>query len=246
MPDRPVEFAQAGIVSLWTGTFKSPESADAYFAEVVGAGRWEPSRFSVDFGLGYYPPWRLEINFQSSGPHSISELLIDATFAPTFADRAVAVANQKALALAQGIALLYDFDYLLKSERKERVGSLWFVGSFAFVKTRPNADLGPLESVAEEAGISVAAVAHVITTLERLAESDRRGGGPGKVTARDLCAALVREGAPARRVLREFGLLCSEDVGRAVYALIEAKLGRSAPGESEADFVGLFALPERG
>jgi len=59
MPDRRVEFAQDGIVSLWVGEFPTPESADAYFAEVFGGGRWEPSPFSVVFGLGYYPPWRL-------------------------------------------------------------------------------------------------------------------------------------------------------------------------------------------
>src|SRR5262245_15990904 len=155
MADRRVEFAQDGIVSLWVGAFPTPEDADAYFAEVFGGGRWEPSPFSVVFGLGYYPPWRLETNFQSPKPQPIGQLLRDATFDPTFADRAVAMAAAQGMTEVQGIALLYDFDYLLKAGRVNRAGPMAFVGSFAFVKTRPNADLGPLLSVAERAGLSL-------------------------------------------------------------------------------------------
>jgi hypothetical protein len=245
MPERRADFAQDGIVSLWVGAFPTPEDADAYFAEVFGGGRWEPSPFSVVFGLGYYPPWRLETNFQSPQPQPIGHLLRDATFALTFADRAVAMAASQGITEAQGIALLYDFDYRLKPGRVDRAGPMTFIGSFAFVKTRPDADLDPLVPVAERADLSIAAIAHVITTLERLAEADRRAAGPGQVTARELCAALTR-GNGADRVLREFGLLRSEDVGRAVFSLIDAKLGKAAPGESESDFAGLYALPESG
>jgi uncharacterized repeat protein (TIGR04138 family) len=242
MADRRVEFAQDGIVSLWVGAFPTPEAADAYFAEDFGPGRWEPARFSVEFGLGYYPPWRLETNFQSAEPQSIAELLRDATFAPTFADRAAVAATRRGFAKAQGAALLYDFDYRLKPNRQDRAGPITFVDSFAFVKTRPNADLGRLAPVSDRTGHSLAAVVHVITTLERLAQADRKQGGPGQVSARGLCTALTNGGAAAERVLREFGLMQSEDVGRVIYGMIEAKLFRAGPGESEADFTRLYAL----
>jgi uncharacterized repeat protein (TIGR04138 family) len=144
------------------------------------------------------------------------------------------------------LALLYDFDYLLKPGRMVRSGPLAFVGSFAFVKTKPNADLSPLVPVADRTGYSLAAVTHAITTLERLAEVNRKAGGPGHVGARELCAALVRSGPPAERILREFGLCRSEDVGRIIFGMIDAKLFRPGPGESEADFAGLYALPTPG
>jgi uncharacterized repeat protein (TIGR04138 family) len=246
MAERRVEYAQEGIVSLWVGAFSSPEAADAYFAEVFGPGRWVAAPFSVEFGLGYYPPWRLEIDFQSPTARPVGDLLRDATFAPTFADRAALAATRAGMATAQGVALLYDFDYLLKPGRVVRSGPLAFVGSFAFVKTKPNADLSPLVPVAERTGYSLAAVTHVITTLERLAEADRKAGGPGHVGARELCTALVRGGAPAERILREFGLCRSEDVGRLIFGMIEAKLFRPGPGESEADFAGLYGLPASG
>jgi uncharacterized repeat protein (TIGR04138 family) len=242
MPDRRVEFAQDGIVSLWVGDFPTPDEADAYFAEEFGPGRWEPAQFSVDFGLGYYPPWRLETNFQSAEPRPIGDLLCDATFAPTFADRAAAAASRRGYARVNGVTLLYDFDYRLKPDRQDRAGPLTFVDSFAFVKTRPNADLGRLVTVAERTGHSLAAVVHVITTLERLAQADRQRGGPGQVNARELCGALTTGGPIPQRVLREFGLFRSEDVGRVIYGMIEAKIFRAGPGESEADFARLYAI----
>jgi len=242
MPDRRVEFAQEGIVSLWAGYFPTPEAADAYFAEDFGPGRWEPAPFSIEFGLGFYPPWLLETNFQSAGPQSIGELLRDATFAPTFADRAAVAAARRGVSHAHGVALLYDFDYRLKSNRRERAGPLSFVDSFAFVKTRPNANLGPLVLVSERTGYSLGAIVHVITTLERLAQVDRERGGPGQVGARDVCTALTNRGRPAERVLRELGLVRSEDVGRVIYAMIEASLFRAGSGESESDFARLYSL----
>ena len=140
-----------------------------------------------------------------------------------------------------GVALLYDFDYQLKPKWRDRAGPLAFVESFAFVKTRPNADLAPLAAVSQRTGYSLAAVAHVITTLERLAQADRNHGGPGQVGASDLCAALTADGPTSERVLREFGLIRSEDVGRVIYGMIDAKLFRPGSGESEVDFAGLYA-----
>jgi hypothetical protein len=60
-------------------------------------------------------------------------LLQDATFSAGFIDQAVEAASQQGIQVAQGVALLYDFDYQAHPDRQSEVGPLSFIGSFAFV-----------------------------------------------------------------------------------------------------------------
>jgi hypothetical protein len=59
-------------------------------------------------------------------------LLRKATFSGSFICPAVEAARPRGIHEAQGIALLYDYDYQLKPDWAEAVGPVRFVGTFAF------------------------------------------------------------------------------------------------------------------
>src|SRR3954447_18287278 len=101
-----------GFVSLWVGTFPSVEAAESYFGIPDEIGVYlPPETFATDFGLGDFPPETLEVNFEHVAPRPLRELLRDATFSASFLDQAVEAGTRQGISDAQGVALLYDFDY---------------------------------------------------------------------------------------------------------------------------------------
>jgi uncharacterized repeat protein (TIGR04138 family) len=101
-----------------------------------------------------------------------------------------------------------------------------------------------LVPVAKAAGVAVDAV-HFFLDAWRMAF--RRGLNPS--TAADVCE-VVRDHAlayfndveEARELLADWGIRRSEDLGRIVFALVDAGMLRAEPGESVRDFDGLFML----
>src|SRR5207248_5111239 len=79
----------------------------------------------------------LEVNFEQISPRPLRELLQGATFSASFIDEAVAAAGRQDIQAAQGIALLYDFDYEAALGWQRAAGPLQFVGSFPFAGTAP-------------------------------------------------------------------------------------------------------------
>src|SRR5437899_10051307 len=129
------ELARAGFVSVWIGAFSSLEEAEAYFGIPDEIGVYLPAEaFASDFNLGHFPPEKLEVNFEQTSERPIKELLQDATFGPSFLDTALETAAKQGIDRAQGVALLYDFDYRLNPAQTNRAGPLRFVGVFAFVR----------------------------------------------------------------------------------------------------------------
>lgn len=125
-----------GFVSLWVGAFPSVEVAEAYFGIPDEIGVYLPfERFARDLGLEDLLPECLEVNFEQRSPRPLVDLLQDATFSAEFLDQAVAAASQQGIQAAQGIALLYDFDYQANPDWQHAVGPLRFIGSFRFVGT---------------------------------------------------------------------------------------------------------------
>ncbi|HJZ93648.1 MAG TPA: immunity 22 family protein [Gemmataceae bacterium] len=248
MPAPAIDHFRRDHVSLWVGSFPDPGAADAYFTERYDPPHWEPAPFSVELGPGFYPPWALEINFEGTIPRPLVVLLHDATFAVSFLDRAVIAAERMGIREAQGVALLYDFDYRLAPTWAEGVGPLRFVGTFAFVRTAPNARLEPFRDVADRIGYSPGAVLSVVVALEELTKRRRQddAAAGGHVSARELCEHLLTSrGADSPAIVREFGLDRSEDVGRVIFALIDAGLARRQVPEAEPDFRGLYRLSDR-
>jgi hypothetical protein len=253
---------EASQVSVWVGQFASADEAEDYFAEEGDGEGPIPSAFSREWRLGPYPPHRLEIHFEQPSDRALTVLLQEATFSASFIDAAVEAAGRQGIRAAQGIALLYYFDYQSRPDRQCEVGSLRFIGTFAF-------DRGALQAkfhaLAEKAGCSVTAVLFVLAAFGECRKKRyvEQGVG-GHMSAAEFCAYLVSAGVqdttailrclPSRfaaglpsqdtpaGLLRRLGLGRSEDVGRVVFGLVNTEVLSRQESESEADFRGQFVL----
>lgn len=135
MSHHDIDCRRKGVVSVWIGTFPTLEAAEAYFGIPDEIGVYLPAvSFAHDLGTDEIPAECLEVNFEQVAPRPIRELLQDATYSAAFIDPAVAAANQQGFPTAQGIALLYDFDYQAKPGWQPVVGPLRFIGSFKFAE----------------------------------------------------------------------------------------------------------------
>jgi hypothetical protein len=120
------------------------EAAEAYFGIPDEIGVYlPPEAFARDLAIDDLPAECLEVNFTQLSPSPLRELLQDATFAATFLDQAIEAANQQGIHSAQGIALVYDFDYGSAPGCQHSVGPLQFVGSFPFRMPRAAEDQKP-------------------------------------------------------------------------------------------------------
>ncbi len=127
-----------GFVSVWVGTFPSVEAAEAYFGipDEIGVDL-PPEAFATGLGMSDLPAECLEVNFEQVAPRPIRQLLQDATFSASFIDQAIDAAARQGIQAAQGVALLYDFDYQAAPNRRQTAGPLQFLGSFPFARPSP-------------------------------------------------------------------------------------------------------------
>jgi Immunity protein 22 len=133
-----------GVVSVWVGTFPSVEAAEKYFGVPDEIGVYlPPEGFLRDLGIDDLPPENLEVNFEQAAPRPLRELLRDATFAASFLGPAVEAADRQGIGAAQGVALVYDFDYRLVPGWRPAAGPLRFVGAFPFAKPAGAGDEEP-------------------------------------------------------------------------------------------------------
>jgi hypothetical protein len=133
-----VGFRRPDVVSVWVGTFPSVEAAETYFGIPDEVGVYlPPEGFARDLGMPDLPAECLEVNFEQLAPRPLRQLLQDATFAASFMDQAITAACRQDIQAAQGIALLYDFDYQATPGWQATAGPLRFLGSFPFVGTTP-------------------------------------------------------------------------------------------------------------
>jgi uncharacterized repeat protein (TIGR04138 family) len=103
--------------------------------------------------------------------------------------------------------------------------------------------------IARAAGCSVDAILFVQDALSLAVAQVAKAGGARHAGARELCEAFAEHAkryfndeAEARELLDEWGLRTSEDVGRIVFTMVEAKWMTAEEGESVRDFDGLFTL----
>ena len=120
-----------GVVSIWIGSFPTVEAAEFYFGIPDEIGVFlPPEGFAAELGVECDLLEKLEVNFERIVPRPLGELLADATSSATFRDQAVEAASRLGIATAQGIALVYDFDYQARPGCQSAVGPLTFVGTF--------------------------------------------------------------------------------------------------------------------
>jgi len=85
---------------------------------------------------------------------------------------------------------------------------------------------------------------------DSLAYAIQRIGKPRHLSAEELCAHLCelakeRYGVLAFSIIERWGVRSTEDIGAAVYALIDERILTEQDGDSPADFSGVFDLKER-
>jgi uncharacterized repeat protein (TIGR04138 family) len=248
MPARSGECSHRGFVSIWLGSFPSVEAAESYFGipDEIGVDL-PPDAFAADIGVQDLPVEKLEVNFEQLSPRPVGELLRDATFAPSFRDVATEAATNRGIHEAQGIALLYDTDYRAKAAAGKAAGPLTFIGAFPYLAVPARGPLERVHELAQSIGYPAGAVLFVLGALTDLGKKRRQEpeAGAGPISAREYCAYLLTcRGADTAATLRELRLLRSEDVGRIMFALIEAGLAKRHASDAQADFDGLFALME--
>jgi uncharacterized repeat protein (TIGR04138 family) len=240
------KFERPGFVSLWAGSLGSVEAAEAYFGCPDEIGVSLPAdAFAADFALGEFPPELLEVNFEQVAPRPLADLLGDATFAASYRDLALEAAARQGIERAQGVALLFNFDYRLDPARRDAAGPLRFVGTFPYVQVGRKSNFQPVFELAEEIGCPAGAILFLLEAFSfaRKQRQQVHEGPLEQLTAREYCEFLLRcRGDDTPAVLRELGLRRSEDVGRIVFAMIEKRLARRRESDSEADFAGLFDL----
>src|SRR5262245_65569661 len=133
MSDRGEECRKRGFVSVWVGTFPTILDAEVYFGIPDEVGVYlPPEGFARDLGQEDLPAENLEVHFEQLAPRPLRTLLRDATFAASFIDRAVEEADRHGVDAAQGVALLYDFDYQAQPGWQRSAGPLLFIGVFPF------------------------------------------------------------------------------------------------------------------
>jgi uncharacterized repeat protein (TIGR04138 family) len=94
------------------------------------------------------------------------------------------------------------------------------------------------EPIAAKAGVTVDAVMFVLDALPL-----------GQKNARDVCnsekkhaASYFNDAAEADELMSEWGIRSSEDVGRILYAAVDAGLLNIGPAERIEDFNGVFRI----
>jgi hypothetical protein len=109
------------------------EAAEAYFGIPDEVGVFlAPEAFARDLGVDEQLLENLEADFRQLSPRPLGELLNDATFSGAFRDQALEAASRLRISSAQGIALVYDFDYQAKQDWHRLIGPLTFIGRFPF------------------------------------------------------------------------------------------------------------------
>lgn len=102
-----------------------------------------------------------------------------------------------------------------------------------------------LDDIAARLGYPIVTVRWIAGALLFVGRYERKGAGTGHVDAAELCRMLVAdfdEREPARVVARlgDMGLNASRDIGRIVYALVDAGLCQADENDREEDFDAIF------
>jgi uncharacterized repeat protein (TIGR04138 family) len=106
-------------------------------------------------------------------------------------------------------------------------------------------DLWRLSMAVEATGFPVGAGLVILSALAELSQRGReqRGQKAAHLSGREFCDhLLVSRGGQTIATLYSYGVRRSEDVGRLMFALVNAGLVDRRASDSEADFEGLFEL----
>jgi uncharacterized repeat protein (TIGR04138 family) len=236
-------FWSPGTVSIWVGSFPSIEAADAYFEETFHNDATPISQFAEDFGFRGYPSDCLEFHFEEPRPQPIADLLALCSFCESYAEVAGRAAKERGIETAQGLALLFNFDFRQGVEKPQENGLLWFLGAFPF---QMETGTPWLDRLVAQTGRHPAAY---LTVLDALRAMRGEISPEERIDGRALCEGIRRHVLAtyeelARERLEQFGLVSSEVVGQIVAEMIAAKVLLEQEGDKPEEFAGVFRLED--
>jgi Immunity protein 22 len=126
-------------LSIWIGRCPLAEIPDDYFKENYADEDQPFTRFSEDFGFGFYDHDFVEMNSSATGPKPVRDLLAGHSCSTSFLEAAATAAEQNGMKATELIFLMYDFEYDPKVTGIQQSKWLWFLGCFDYDKSAPNA-----------------------------------------------------------------------------------------------------------
>lgn len=234
-------FWAPATVSIWIGSFPSIDLADAYFEETYRNDATPISKFAGDFGFRGYRSDCLEYHFEQPDVIPVQELIALCSFSESYAAQALAAAAELGIDVAQGLALLFNFDFRRGTAKPQANACLRFLGAFGF---QMETGIPWLDRITARTGRHPAAY---LTVLDALRGCVGKHPSGTLIDARMLCEriqghAVETYGALARDRLFQFGLVSSEVVGEVVEESIAEGLLHRQEGDTSEKFRGLFTL----
>jgi hypothetical protein len=127
------EFEAKGTVSIWVAIVPRRQIPADYFEEHHGRGDDEPfSRFSEDFGFGYYDHDFVDTNGVTGRAKPIEQLLGPCSFSSSYLTEAVSAAKQQGLDRTAFVFLLHNIAYQPEVTGLSRSQYMAFLGSFRY------------------------------------------------------------------------------------------------------------------
>jgi hypothetical protein len=127
------EFEAKGTVSVWVAIVPRSRIPADYFEEHYEREDDEPfSRFSEDFGFGYYDHDFVDTNGVTGRAKPIEQLLGPCSFSASYLAAAADAARQQGLDKTAFVFLLYDIEYRPEVTGVSRSACMAFLGNFRY------------------------------------------------------------------------------------------------------------------
>ena len=129
-------------LSIWGGRCSVREVPEDYFNENYTDEDQPFTRFSEDFGFGFYVLDFVELNCSETGPKPVHDILAGHSYSTSFIDAASTAAEKLRMAKTELVFLMYDFEYDPKVTGIKQSKYLRFLECFDFDKDAPELGRG--------------------------------------------------------------------------------------------------------
>jgi hypothetical protein len=130
-------FQAEGFVSIWIGTFPSEEIREEQLHERYGE-EYEDEPLALwmgEFGFGYFDHDFMDTSSHGMEVRPLRELIEQCSYATSFVEEALQMAEQHGVSKTQFVMLLYDFRYDSSITGVIQGKYLRFLGAFPYTNT---------------------------------------------------------------------------------------------------------------
>lgn len=136
--DLKLKWEREGVVSIWLGNMDSEDDFEDYIEEQYEDDDAPMSKFTEEFGLGWYDHDFSEADFKDN-PVPVEEFLSRNSYSSSFINEAVSAANNKGLENCGTKILLYNCEYDPATAPVSETQKLTFIGAFNYDINAPTA-----------------------------------------------------------------------------------------------------------